>query len=151
MATPTTVRVVFNNTLQIAVDGTTQAVKVPHRSEFDPRVIKSQLGISVSQWNDFMYRMKALAERKIDHHEAQQYFQSVLCGIDKPVDDPSKLPNYCALNKVQKLYHGEGRGSLPKRLRGACSMPLLSTWIMTSVRVATIPGSIRRGLDKGLS
>ncbi|ELY20713.1 Hypothetical phage/plasmid-related protein [Vreelandella titanicae BH1] len=111
MATPTTVRVVCNNTLQIAVDGTSQAVKVPHRSEFDPRALKSQLGISVSQWNDFMYRMKALAERKIDHREAQQYFQSVLCGIDKPIEDPSKLPNYRALNKVQKLYHGEGRGS----------------------------------------
>ena len=90
---------------------TSQAVKVPHRSEFDPRALKSQLGISVSQWNDFMYRMKALAERKIDHREAQQYFQSVLCGIDKPIEDPSKLPNYRALNKVQKLYHGEGRGS----------------------------------------
>ncbi|AQU82459.1 MULTISPECIES: DUF932 domain-containing protein [unclassified Halomonas] len=111
MATPTTVRVVCNNTLQIAVDGTSQAVKVPHRSEFDPRAVKRQLGISVSQWNDFMYRMKALAERKVDHGEAQQYFQSVLCGIDKAIDDPSKLPNYRALNKVQKLYHGEGRGS----------------------------------------
>jgi phage/plasmid-like protein (TIGR03299 family) len=111
MATPTTVRVVCNNTLQIAVDGTSQAVKVPHRSEFDPRAVKSQLGISVSQWNDFMYRMKALADRKIDHHEAQHYFQSVICGAEKPIDDPSKLPNYRALNKVQKLYHGEGRGS----------------------------------------
>lgn len=81
MATPTAVQVVCNNTLQLAVDGTTQAVKAPHRSEFDPRAVKSQLGISVSQWNDFMFSMKALAERKIDHREAQQYFQSVLCGI----------------------------------------------------------------------
>lgn len=112
MATPTTVRVVCNNTLQIAVDGTSQAVKVPHRSEFDPRAVKSQLGISVSQWNDFMYHMKALAKRKVGHHEAQHYFQSVICGAEKPIDDPSKLPNYRALNKVQKLYHhGEGRGS----------------------------------------
>ena len=111
MATPTTVRVVCNNTLQIAVDGTSQAVKVPHRSEFDPRAVKRQLGISVSQWNDFMYRMKTLAERKITRQEAQQYLQSVICGAEKPLDDPSKLPNYRALNKVQKLYHGEGRGS----------------------------------------
>jgi phage/plasmid-like protein (TIGR03299 family) len=111
MATPTTVRVVCNNTLQIAVDGTSQAVKVPHRSEFDPRAVKRQLGISVSQWNDFMYRMKALAERKIDHREAQHYFQAVMCGVETPLDDPSKLPNYRALNKVQKLYQGEGRGA----------------------------------------
>ncbi|AJY51527.1 DUF932 domain-containing protein [Halomonas sp. KO116] len=111
MATPTTVRVVCNNTLQIAVDGTSQAVKVPHRSEFDPRAVKRQLGISVSQWNDFMYRMKTLAERKITRQEAQQYLQSVICGAEKPLDDPSKLPNYRALNKVQKLYHGEGRGA----------------------------------------
>ncbi|OLO10474.1 hypothetical protein BTW10_14035 [Chromohalobacter japonicus] len=111
VATPTTVRVVCNNTLTIAVDGMTQGVRVPHSTEFDARRVKQQLGISVSLWDDFMYRMKTLAERKISRDEAKAYFQAVICNAEEPLDDPSKLPNYRALNRVQKLYHGEGRGA----------------------------------------
>ncbi|CUR46209.1 Mycobacteriophage Barnyard protein gp56 [Alloalcanivorax xenomutans] len=111
VATPTSVRVVCNNTLTIAVDGIAQGVKVPHSTEFRPQLVKQQLGISVSQWDDFMYRMKTLAERKVSQEEIQGYFQSVICNAEEPLDDPSKLPNYRALNRVQKLFHGEGRGA----------------------------------------
>lgn len=111
VATPTTVRVVCNNTLTIAVDGMTQGVRVPHSTEFDARRVKQQLGISVSLWDDFMVRMKTLAERKISRDEAKAFFQSVICNAEEPLDDPSKLPNYRALNRIQTLYHGEGRGS----------------------------------------
>jgi hypothetical protein len=69
VATPTSVRVVCNNTLTIAVDGMSQGVKVPHSTEFNPQRVKQQLGISVSQWDDFMYRMKTLAERKVSQEE----------------------------------------------------------------------------------
>lgn len=111
VATPTSVRVVCNNTLTIAVDGMAQGVKVPHSTEFRPQLVKQQLGISVSQWDDFMYRMKTLAERKVSQEEIQSYFQSVICNAEERLDDPSKLPNYRALNRVQKLFHGEGRGA----------------------------------------
>jgi len=59
-ATPTTVRVVCNNTLTIALDGTSRAIKVPHNTRFDPQAVKKQLGIAVSQWDDFIYRMRHL-------------------------------------------------------------------------------------------
>ncbi len=36
-ATPTTVRVVCNNTLTIALDGTARAIKVPHNTRFELR------------------------------------------------------------------------------------------------------------------
>jgi phage/plasmid-like protein (TIGR03299 family) len=72
-ATPTTVRVVCNNTLTIALDGTSRAIKVPHNTRFDPQAVKKQLGIAVSQWDDFMYRMRHLAERKVQWHEAMGF------------------------------------------------------------------------------
>ena len=78
VATPTSVRVVCNNTLTIAVDGMAQGMKVPHSTEFRPQLVKQQLGISVSQWDDFMYRMKTLAERKVSQEEVKSYFQSVI-------------------------------------------------------------------------
>ncbi|MEC8917496.1 MAG: DUF932 domain-containing protein [Pseudomonadota bacterium] len=111
VATLTTVRVVCNNTLTIAVDGMSQGVKVPHSTAFDAQRVKQQLGISASQWDDFMMRLKALANRKVSHKEAEAYFQTVVCNAEEPLEDPSTLPNYRALNRVKTLFHGEGRGS----------------------------------------
>lgn len=108
-ATPTTIRVVCNNTLSIAVNGTSQAIKVPHRSRFDPDVVKKELGIAVSQWDTFMYQMKILSERKVKHHETLSYFLKVLCQADS--EETPGLTNERALNTVQSLYNGHGRGA----------------------------------------
>lgn len=109
-ATPTTVRVVCNNTLGIALNGTTQAIKVPHSTRFEAQAIKRQLGIAVSSWDGFMYRMRMLAERKVKAHEAMNFFLRVLCqGNDDGGEAP--LANERALKKVQTLFEGQGRGA----------------------------------------
>ncbi|WP_416242935.1 DUF932 domain-containing protein [Azospira sp. APE16] len=110
-ATPTTIRVVCNNTLTIAVNGATQAIKVPHNTRFDPQAIKQQLGIAVSHWDGFMYRMRTLAERKVKSHEAMNYFLKVICEAPASATEPLKLANERALKRVQALYEGQGRGS----------------------------------------
>lgn len=111
VATPTTVRVVCNNTLTMALNGNTQGVKVPHSTVFDAARVKRQLGISVSQWDEFMYRMRALAERKVKASEAEVFFRDVICKADEPVRDTRKLPNHRALQRVHELYGGAGRGA----------------------------------------
>ncbi|TBW10017.1 DUF932 domain-containing protein [Azotobacter chroococcum subsp. isscasi] len=110
-ATPTTVRVVCNNTLTIALDGAPRAIKVPHNTRFDPQAVKKQLGIAVSQWDEFMYRMRHLAERTIQPHEAKHYFLDVLCDIPPNGPTPEALPNERALKKVESLFEGGGRGA----------------------------------------
>jgi phage/plasmid-like protein (TIGR03299 family) len=110
-ATPTTVRVVCNNTLTIALDGATRSIKVPHSTRFDPQAVKKQLGIAVSQWDEFMYRMRNLAERKVQWHEAMGFFMNVLCDVQPNSAIPQVLPNERALRKVQCLYEGQGKGS----------------------------------------
>jgi phage/plasmid-like protein (TIGR03299 family) len=110
-ATPTTVRVVCNNTLTIALDGACQSIKVPHNTRFDPKAVKKQLGIAVSQWDEFMYRMRNLAERKVQWHEAMGFFMTVLCDVQPNSAMPQVLPNERALRKVQSLYEGQGRGA----------------------------------------
>jgi phage/plasmid-like protein (TIGR03299 family) len=125
-ATPTTVRVVCNNTLTIALNGATSAIKVPHSTSFDAQAVKKQLGIAVSQWDSFMYRMKTLSERKVKTHESMNYFLKVLCNTDGHSDPSGGLINERALKKVQALY--EGMAAVPswQRLKvrpGACSMP----------------------------
>ena len=109
--TPTTVRVVCSNTLAIALNGAPQAIKVPHSTRFDPQAVKQRLGVAVSQWDGFMYRMRTLAERKVKAHEAMNYFLRTLCEVPSGSTDLTELSNERALKKVQALYDGQGHGA----------------------------------------
>lgn len=114
-ATPTTIRVVCSNTLNLALNGASCAVKVPHRTSFDAQAVKKQLGIAVAQWDSFMYRMKTLAERKVKSHEAMNYFLKVICESQPmPAAASGRAPglsNERALAKVQEIFDGKGRGA----------------------------------------
>ncbi|WP_244746181.1 DUF932 domain-containing protein [Paraburkholderia terricola] len=106
----TSVRVVCNNTLQIALGDSAGAVKVPHRSQFDAQAVKRQLGIAISSWDGFMVRMKALADRKVNDAAAEAFFRRVLtypasAGIQMPATNDS------AIRVVQSLYAGRGKGA----------------------------------------
>ena len=116
MAIPTSVRVVCNNTLAMALQGANAgAIKVPHSTHFDALAVKRQLGVAVGQWDSFMYRMKTLAERKVKTHEAMNYFLKVICQTDQLGEGGgsgvSGLANERALKKVQALFEGHGRGA----------------------------------------
>jgi phage/plasmid-like protein (TIGR03299 family) len=117
-ATPTTIRVVCNNTLTIAINGASQAIKVPHSTRFDPRTVKQQLGITVSQWDDFMYRMRTLAARPVKDHEAKAYLRSVLCEAQTGKAEHTGFSNERALNKALCLYEGHGRGAELEAAKG---------------------------------
>ncbi len=104
----TSIRVVCNNTLAVALANGSGAVKVPHSTMFDPAAVKKQLGISISSWDSFMYRMKTLSERKVKAQEANNYFLRVF----KDGVDPTAQPGQeRALKAVQELYEGRGRGA----------------------------------------
>ena len=110
----TSVRVVCNNTLQIAVGDNTGAVKVPHSTVFDPLAVKDALGLGLSDWDVFMRNIKALSQRPISPEEATQYFADVL-DEPMPVEDatPSK-----AMQQLHALYSGAGMGSMLTGTRG---------------------------------
>ena len=124
VAMPTTVRVVCNNTLSIAVNNRENAVKVSHRSVFDADAVKQRLGVAVSHWDQFMYEMKVLSERKVSTKEANAYFETLLTHTTPQSSDitPSGLrllkpsttpiiPNERAYKKLQAMYGGQGRGA----------------------------------------
>lgn len=108
----TSVRVVCNNTLAIALGEGQGAVKVHHRSQFDPQAVKRQLGIAISSWDGFMVRMKAMAERKVTTDMAEAYFKRVLTYTAvNPSGQPVTAVNDRALKSVQELFTGRGKGS----------------------------------------
>lgn len=104
----TAVRVVCNNTLAVAIDDAKGAVKVPHSTTFDADAVKRQLGISVSNWDTFMYQMKALSERKVSNVEAALFYEDLF--TDPRKEEPRK-PNTWAMSKALDLYNGHGRGA----------------------------------------
>jgi phage/plasmid-like protein (TIGR03299 family) len=109
----TSVRVVCNNTLAIALgDGTAGAVKVPHRSQFDASAVKRQLGIAVSSWDAFMVRMKALSERKVSDPTAETFLRRVLTYPTASQPDRDAVAvNDRAIRAVSQLYAGRGKGA----------------------------------------
>ena len=129
----TNIRVVCNNTLAIALRGQSSSagvVKVPHSTKFDADKVKQQLGISVRAWDEHMYEMKQLSQRKVTQGEAAAYFDAVFNNTSMSVVDqeeniiqfyrniahpnPAKEksePNGRAMTKVMDMFNGQGRGA----------------------------------------
>lgn len=112
----TSVRVVCNNTLSIALGNASGAIKVPHRSQFDPDVVKRQLSITVSSWDGFVARMRALVERPVDPDSVEGLLRRVLTYVAP--DGKAMVVNEQALANVRSLYEGGGRGAQMASSRG---------------------------------
>ncbi|MBI0421301.1 DUF932 domain-containing protein [Acinetobacter sp. ACIN00229] len=134
----TSIRVVCNNTLAIALRGQNSSagvVKVPHSTKFDAEKIKQQLGISVRAWDEHMYEMKQLSQRKVTQQEAAAYFDAVFNNTNLSIaeqdesiiqfyrnvarpkqihssraDSKTEL-NGRAMSKVMTMFNGHGRGA----------------------------------------
>jgi len=104
----TSIRVVCNNTLAVALAGSSGAVKVPHNTTFNQQAVKRQLGISVSTWDSFMYSIKGLSERKVKTQEATNYFLRVFSSEDAT---NGVKASERALTKVMALFDGHGKGA----------------------------------------
>lgn len=112
----TSVRVVCNNTLRIALGGANGAIKVPHRSHFDAETVKRQLGITVSSWDGFVARMKALVECPVDPDTAEGLLRRVLTYQIQ--GGKASVINELALANVRALYEGGGHGAMLSSSRG---------------------------------
>jgi phage/plasmid-like protein (TIGR03299 family) len=102
----TSVRVVCNNTLQMAVGDSTGAVKVPHSTKFDPEAVKKELGVGVSAWDTFICRMKALAERRVTAGEAEAFAKQAFA-----LPAYSETAAEAASDAVLSLFHGKAIGA----------------------------------------
>lgn len=112
----TSVRVVCNNTLQIALGDNRGAVKVPHRSEFNADAVKQQLGITVAPWNRFVAKMKDLVACPVDPDSVDGLLRRVLVYPGQGGKAP--VVNEQAVRSVRALYDGGGRGAQLASSRG---------------------------------
>jgi phage/plasmid-like protein (TIGR03299 family) len=106
----TSVRVVCNNTLTVALARGAGVVKVPHRNEFDAQAVKRQLGVAIAPWSAFEGYIKELANRRIADKTVESFLAKVFAH---PTNREQAIPviNEHAIHKVQALYGGHGKGS----------------------------------------
>ena len=106
----TSVRVVCNNTLQIAAKEKGNVVQVRHNSIFYPDAVKSQLGEFDEAFKTFEHTAKYLASIKLSSLQAQAVFTKVLGGDDKK---PSR-----AATRALALFDGAGIGAELESAKG---------------------------------
>jgi phage/plasmid-like protein (TIGR03299 family) len=104
----TSVRVVCNNTLQMAVGDSKGVIRVPHSTTFDPAAVKHELGLGLSAWDQFMVSIKAMSNHPVNKFEAMSYLVNVLGDPALPLNEQ---PNQKAIQSVYSLFSGEGKGS----------------------------------------
>lgn len=107
----TSVRVVCNNTLAIALGEKSSAVKVPHRSQFDAQAVKRQLGITISTWDGFLTRMKALSHCKVNDTVAEAFLRHVFTYPPSSASTSTLTTNDSAIKVAQDLFAGRGKGA----------------------------------------
>lgn len=75
----TTTRVVCNNTLTASLNNTRESrVRVGHRSNFDAKAMKDQLGMSVDVFDSFRQAAETLTKMKIDAAKSKQFIDKIL-------------------------------------------------------------------------
>lgn len=122
----TSIRVVCNNTLAIALrqgkalgNSSSAAslgmVKVPHNTRFDAQSVKQQLGISISAWDEYIYQLNQLSNRKVKNAEVDRYLWQVFNDKTAPI---SSSFNERAMTKCKALFEGHGRGAMLDSARG---------------------------------
>lgn len=104
----TSLRVVCNNTLQMALRNSTGAVKVSHSTTFDPAIVKEELGLGLSHWDEFKTQTKALAARPVAPKEALRFFSNLLA---QPLDADNQIIVTRPVQQLHDLYQGAGMGS----------------------------------------
>ena len=74
----TPIRVVCNNTLSMSLAGSSNnAVKVNHRNEFNPEMVKDQLGIASSKFAQYKEVAQFLASKKFSVDSMLEFYSSV--------------------------------------------------------------------------
>lgn len=109
-ATPTTVCVVCNNTLTMALSAkSAQRVTIGHRSVFDPRSVKDRLGIATGGFGDFLAATRKLAAKQTTNGKAAEFIAQLLVDTKTVLgEDVRKSKQYA---KIMGLFEGAGMGS----------------------------------------
>ena len=117
--TETTTCVVCSNTLQMALNGKGERIRIPHSTEFSADVMKQvqdRLATTAKTFGAFMSAGKALAKIRVTEEAAARFVEDLL--RERKViaaEDPAKSKGYV---KILELFNGGQMGADLKSRKG---------------------------------
>lgn len=115
----TSVRVVCNNTLSVALlgDGLKHGFKLSHRQRFVAETIQKQLGLSRENFERFVEAANVLTKARVSAAAADDFLLRLLRGtspdqeVEEPKAEAEQLRRPRGLDKILGLFQGAGMGS----------------------------------------
>lgn len=108
-AKPTTVRVVCNNTLSMALSHTNSTtVTVRHNSHFNEAEVKAKLGLARGAFNEFLGAARKLSKVTVTKAKAAEFVEALLVDTKTVYTaDPRKSQQF---QKIMALFDGSAMG-----------------------------------------
>lgn len=95
------VRVVCNNTLQMALSDTLDSVKIGHRDEFNPVEVKTLLGLNRDAFAEWRASAEQLTKIKVNAEKATSFYRNVM-GV--PISDDAVLPRQMTAKNLADAF-----------------------------------------------
>jgi len=109
----TSIEVVCNNTLRVAVQNTNGSTKprlsIPHSTVFDAHKVKMELGLAAGSWDSYMEDVRKLAERKINDQDALKWLIDTFGDSGVTVED-QKGGDAKIMKTIYELFTTAGKG-----------------------------------------
>lgn len=104
----TTVRVVCNNTLSVALQGGKRAIAVHHNSHFIAENVKQRLGLARDTFREFMVLTRQLAKKHVKLDQAKEFVERLLVETKTVyTQDPRQSKQF---QKILGLFEGSALG-----------------------------------------
>jgi len=109
----TSVRVVCNNTLQMAMRKSQSqgVVSFTHLSKFNPDLLQTKLMGAVESFGSFMEMAKHLQSQKMNAKAAEAFLASLIAPISQVKGEASDITKNRTYAKILSLFDGEAKGA----------------------------------------
>jgi len=102
------VRTVCNNTLNIALNGSGNLVKVSHKSIFDASQVKIDLGLIDTGWNNFVKDLRNFSNQEISPSFAKSFIFDLVMNKKLEVNEQPDSVHDITANIMSKFRNGIG-------------------------------------------
>lgn len=110
----TTVRVVCNNTLTMALNSkSANHIKIGHRSDFDAQAVKNQMGLAPAKFHEFMDSMSMLSTVNVSEADAKTLTAELIAPKEMASAQgvSEKTLESKPFQKIMALFNGDGLGA----------------------------------------
>lgn len=107
----TTIRVICQNTLTVALKEKENMVSFSHLSAFDHEAVKAKLGKAVDSFGSFMEMAKFLQNRKMGAKQAQDFVKTLVADRSQIKREDYDMANNRAYKAIMNLFESASKGN----------------------------------------